>query len=527
MATVHGIPLLSDSPPAIESDACRKCNKEFNLFFSRSRKCNHCGYSYCHSCSDFQALLPRSGSGSGYDSVHVCGYCIELLNVTAAGPGRLRGMPLSKLKMYANSYNIDISRAVEKNDIIEAILNARGPNGCLPQSKEDFYRKNKVPNPHSGSRPRGFFSRSNAGNPPSVPPRPPPPQGRSGGRDVPNPRPQYPQPQAPHTHYQPSYAASPQEHPYQPYTPPRNQPQHQPQQQYNAPPHHNFQHQPPPPQPPRETRPRPPSRSNSAAGNRSSRPPPRPRTPPRQRTTSSPSQPPPHSPPAPVPTPTLDQLLVMTQSSIAALSVSVLKSILFMNHVNVTMVLEKSELVKKVVALVDDEKRERERQRMAEEAERFEEEERRREREEAIRREEEEREERLRKERQRNHRATVEDVEEGIDEMLDVEVDTVMDEDEDDDENEVDVHQGSSSANSQPKISISSSPNHSIPAAVLERSGLCVICQDEEANIAIVDCGHMVMCRACSELIMHGSRECPLCRTRIVTEARLLRIFKS
>jgi len=37
------------------------------------------GYLYCHACSDFQALMPRAGSESGYDPVHVCGYCIELL----------------------------------------------------------------------------------------------------------------------------------------------------------------------------------------------------------------------------------------------------------------------------------------------------------------------------------------------------------------------------------------------------------------------------------------------------------------
>jgi len=60
-----------------------------------------------------------------------------------------------------------------------------------------------------------------------------------------------------------------------------------------------------------------------------------------------------------------------------------------------------------------------------------------------------------------------------------------------------------------------------------ERSGLCVVCQDEEACIAIVDCGHLALCRACSDLVLASSRECPLCRTRIVTEARLLRIFKT
>ncbi|KAJ6589126.1 hypothetical protein B0H19DRAFT_231469 [Mycena capillaripes] len=60
-----------------------------------------------------------------------------------------------------------------------------------------------------------------------------------------------------------------------------------------------------------------------------------------------------------------------------------------------------------------------------------------------------------------------------------------------------------------------------------ERSGLCVICQDEEAIMAVVDCGHLAMCRGCSEQVMRTSPECPLCRTRIVTEARLIRIFKT
>lgn len=45
--------------------------------------------------------------------------------VTAAGTGQLRGMPLSKLKGYADSYNINISRAVEKVDIVESIVRAR------------------------------------------------------------------------------------------------------------------------------------------------------------------------------------------------------------------------------------------------------------------------------------------------------------------------------------------------------------------------------------------------------------------
>ncbi|KAJ7881434.1 hypothetical protein B0H13DRAFT_2049602, partial [Mycena leptocephala] len=60
----------------------------------------------------------------------------------------------------------------------------------------------------------------------------------------------------------------------------------------------------------------------------------------------------------------------------------------------------------------------------------------------------------------------------------------------------------------------------------LERTGLCVICQDEEAIMAVVDCGHLAMCRGCSDLVMESSRQCPLCRTTIALE-KLIRIYKT
>lgn len=225
----------------------------------------------------------------------------------------------------------------------------------------------------------------------------------------------------------------------------------------------------------------------------------------------------------------------MTQSSIGALPISVLKNILFTNHVNASMILEKSELVNKVISLVDDERRERERQRLAEEMERLEEEERRREREEAIKREQEEKrnreeEERLRRERRERQRTRVEDVEDDVDDMMDVEVEVSEDGYQYEEFGEhaaYDARRTEPSASPTPSVA-STPPKPSKPiTSALERSGLCVICQDEEANIAIVDCGHLAMCRSCSELVMASSRECPLCRTRIVTEARLLRIFKS
>ena len=110
MSDGRGMPLLSGPPPEYTASepACRKCNKEFNMLFTRSRRCNHCGtcgvaicvaswysekliavvhvpgYSYCHSCTDFQALMPRRessdlGAVSGYDPMPVCAFCIEML----------------------------------------------------------------------------------------------------------------------------------------------------------------------------------------------------------------------------------------------------------------------------------------------------------------------------------------------------------------------------------------------------------------------------------------------------------------
>lgn len=52
------------------------------------------------------------------------------------------------------------------------------------------------------------------------------------------------------------------------------------------------------------------------------------------------------------------------------------------------------------------------------------------------------------------------------------------------------------------------------PKASVERDGLCVVCQDQEAVFANIDCGHLCMCPDCSKLVMATTRECPMCRTR-------------
>ncbi|KAF8882505.1 hypothetical protein CPB84DRAFT_1686646 [Gymnopilus junonius] len=557
----RGIPLLSGPPPPTDSShaeiACRKCGKEFNMIFARARKCNHCGYSYCQSCSDYQALMPRSGAEMGYDPMNVCAFCIEHLTstdivfppfessnlaltyffycatVTAAGRQQLKQMSLGKLKKYISAYNIKAGRVVEKDDLIDAILNARGQNGCLLAANETYYRKYSVPNKTPSSRPRGLFSRQPgpSANPPPNPPRPGPmPEFLRPDLAPDNPPP--PPPHAP----RPQYGPPPQQQQYNP--PPQTPPR--PHSAYpNAPPHNYYQQyhtpQPPRPQqggtynqgypgqsghgyqaplrgqaqappPPQYSRPQ--TQPTQPQYNHAPRPPPRPATQ-RPAQQSQPPQPPPR--PRTVsttPPPTLDQLLTMAPEAIGSLSISVLKDILFKNHVNSGQILEKSDLVKKVLTLVETEKVDRERHRQAEEREEME----------RLQREAERRQE---LERQRAAAAAA------------TEASANQEQQQQDGKSPNDLsepHPPPTSSSPKPAPAPAPAP---IPpqvygsASSLERTGLCVICQDEEANIAIVDCGHMAMCRSCADLVMASSRECPLCRTRIVTEARLLRIYRT
>ena len=365
---------------------------------------------------------------------------------------------------------------------------------------QDFYRKHSVPN-MSTPRSRGLFSRHAPQAPTPTP--------------TPRPRPQRPQSSFPRPDVQSGWQPPP------PRTPrPANMPQTQPQPQYNTRPQSS--------QPPTN----PPSRPQQSNLNVPQ--------PTRPRTTS-------HGATTAPPPPTLDQLLIIAPEDLRSLPVSVLKEILFHNHVNARLLIEKSDLVERVTTLIADERRERERQ-------------------EVFRQMEEE------QERLRQMEAEGETQIERLDELhLDSEPqpprpDTGFGQGPEALADSNDTNQPIPTVNTEeatPLSVVPASPEQqtfantpplprpmsgltSRPAMAinLERNGLCVICQDEEANIAIVDCGwvflishcsqrvntshrHMAMCRGCSDLIMNSTRECPLCRTRIVTEARLLRIFKA
>jgi hypothetical protein len=170
----------------------------------------------------------------------------------------------------------------------------------------------------------------------------------------------------------------------------------------------------------------------------------------------------------------------MDPSRVASLSISVLKAILFQNHVTVGMILEKGDLVKKVNVLIEDEKRERERVRLAQE----------REDQERIRLQHEMMEEHARIQRQREEAQRREQEAEthqvdALGEDHDVEMQDVPTTPTE----PVNIPLPASPSSSPPH---STSPMPKLPSSLAaERSGLCVVCQDEDANIAIVDCGYV------------------------------------
>ena len=172
----------------------------------------------------------------------------------------------------------------------------------------------------------------------------------------------------------------------------------------------------------------------------------------------------------------------MPDSAVASLSISALKAILFTNHVNAGLILEKSDLVDKVRGLVEDERHERERQRMVEEAEEAE----------RIERQRVLLEEHNREMAERHGRAEAESSQTGGGRGV------VMEDEEDEEDGTAPrrsspVMGGTEGSGSTPTSSPPRGPAVKGTAMTLERTGLCVICQDDEANIAIVDCGYVLM----------------------------------
>ena len=138
-----------------------------------------------------------------------------------------------------------------------------------------------------------------------------------------------------------------------------------------------------------------------------------------------------------------------TREDVGILNIATLKGILLANHVNARMILEKKELVDKVIALIETERRERAREQAIHEAE-----------ERTAIEQQRQRMEQLRADAERRANASAS------------------------------ASSNASSRARSPPPTRSTSPRPApMPTGFVERDGLCVVCQDEEANVAVVDCG--------------------------------------
>ncbi|KAG6811298.1 hypothetical protein H0H92_008093 [Tricholoma furcatifolium] len=448
MAQVRGLPLLSSPPPPTSAD--RASVTTVVGLRSSLQPVMDADRAWDVQVTDYQAMMRRVGQEAGNDVFNGTA-------VTAAGRSMLKQTPLSKLRKYMDAYNLQVGGIVEKDDLIDAIIRARMSTERLTSYNRDQMdvshkstRRYSVPDRSTQPRSR-FFGGSGQSSNTTPTPRPPASNSRTN----------FPRPDL-----------APDPPPHQRYTSPGGPPPPNPSFRYSASPG-------PPPTQPSTPSPQPQSsrfhgypRQQRPATSRSSENLNRPTEhtpPPRQRAASA-------APPPVLPPPTLDELLNMPEDAIRALSVNALKSILFTNHVNARMILEKSELVAKVKALVADELHEREKQQEREETER-----------------EQEREREAEREGTRKTKAA----------------NAVWAAANEDGAATSEAAAGERGSTPAPEMRqstpIPDAPSTSIPpppppktppktrgtAADLERTGLCVICQDEEANIAIVDCGYV------------------------------------
>jgi hypothetical protein len=155
----------------------------------------------------------------------------------------------------------------------------------------------------------------------------------------------------------------------------------------------------------------------------------------------------------------------MSTSSLSRLPIHTLKQILYEARVRLPAdLLEKGELVARVSAWLEEERIAMEERDIMEREER----------------EQEERERREREEQAERERAEAERP------VMEAELAESEDAHMHGSTENIEIH-GESQQHPPPP---SSSPSPSLPRTTpAERSGLCVICQDQEANIAIVDCG--------------------------------------
>ncbi|CED82114.1 Zinc finger, RING-type [Phaffia rhodozyma] len=435
---------VSGPPPFVRTETCYQCLKKPSLLSaSRLRACWHCGNSYCSIHCSNKVLSPVLKPGSrvieGYQTEAVCNFCYTFVKMSSASPDDLQRCSISQLKKYLLVYNIPLPPAVhEKSELVDLIHHSTGMDGHQPPAREAYFRRNSVPKPSATARPSAFDRLAHSFDQAfSI--------GESSGSGTST--------DSQQSAFSSASGSSRDSAPIHPPTASSHRP---------SPSAHSY--------------------SNSRAPNAPSAP----SYPVHARPTATTHPTSSAVPVVPPSRPTRDAKLLFANlialespaETAQLYSVKELKTILTLNHVRCTNILEKSELISKVCDLVRDE-----RMRLQRESER--------ENEEAS--------------AQANHNSNLETQDQASGDVWEQIPDHILSE--------------------HPSIS-------SVPA--LSNSGAmrssqkgpteCVICFDHDAILASVDCGHLALCTGCAAEVMKTSKECPLCRLTIRHNG-LIRIF--
>ncbi|KAI8581025.1 hypothetical protein K450DRAFT_234273 [Umbelopsis ramanniana AG] len=339
--SVYTIPGLKNLNSAKD---CDECGKAFT-FLRQKYHCKNCGCVVCGNCSENRYEIPKFGFNN---PVRCCNTCHEMIKMQRMGTQALLNLPMKKLKFYLTAYQLPSRGALEKQDLVRIIMSSHP----VSNASETHYRKMKAlaPKPsrqdtssqsENGSSFTGFVNglMDGIGDIFRDDEEPSRRQDESRRR-----QPQQQQQYAPPL-FHPSQAPRPPRPPQHHYTPPNNM--SQPNNSYTPP-----QYRPPPAQnghrPPTQTAPPP-------------RQQPRPQQT-QQRSTENvtPPRPPQSTSPVEFEPPSLDTI-IQAKIDPSTLSVRTLKGILRANFVEHSKVLEKSELVTRVARLLEDRRKEMQR----------------------------------------------------------------------------------------------------------------------------------------------------------------------
>ncbi|KAI9011470.1 hypothetical protein BC832DRAFT_538462 [Gaertneriomyces semiglobifer] len=148
--------------------AC-SCGRSFNLLRKKSW-CRYCGYVYCSSCLSQNAVIPQFSYNT---PVPVCGTCAPLLEISDMDDDDILKQNVSKLKEFANWYGVDTRGCLEKRDFVGVV---RGVG-----EEEEFVFRGNIGQTRNQQRNGGANSDARGGR--STPtPAPSPATGSGSGR---------------------------------------------------------------------------------------------------------------------------------------------------------------------------------------------------------------------------------------------------------------------------------------------------------------------------------------------------------